>query len=81
MREVEFYNCQFESLECLECNFGQASFSQCRFEQSEFQGCDLSGLRGLNNLTGVSMAANDLIPLAVALARALGIGLIPDGQS
>lgn len=77
LREVEFYNCQFESLECLECHFGRACFSQCRFEQSEFRGCDLTGLRGLANLSGVRMAAEDLLGIATALAAELGIGLIP----
>lgn len=77
LREVEFYDCQFESLECLDCHFGNASFSNCRFEQSEFQNCDLTGLRGLANLSGTRMGADDLIAIAGDLARELGIGLIP----
>jgi len=76
LREVEFYACHFESLECLECDLSQASFHQCRFEQSQFRGCNLTGLRGLSNLKGVSMAASDLMAIAIDLGREMGIGVI-----
>lgn len=81
LREVEFYDCQFESLECLGCNFGRASFLNCRFQQGEFLNCDLTGLRGLAHLQGVRMGAHDLVAIATALGRELGIELIPEMEN
>jgi len=77
LREAEFYGCQFESLQMLNCDLGRCAFTNCRFEICEFQGCDLNGLRGLGNLSGVRMQAEDLVAVAVALAGELGIGVTP----
>ena len=73
LREAEFHDCQFESVQWLDCDLGRASFHQDRFVSSEFRRCLMAGFRGLSNLRGAAMELDDMLVLADALALELGI--------
>jgi len=62
----------------VECHLGRASFSNCKFELCQLRRCDLTDLRGLAELRGVTMGADDVVAIAGALAYELGIGLIAE---
>lgn len=60
------------------CDMSAVQFSQAEFERSGFRDCQLRGLAGLEFLKGTSLTWSDLMELAPAMAKHLGIGLIED---
>lgn len=90
LRDVTFVDCKLD-----DANFRLAKLQRVRFDASVLAGADMSnakcaavdlrgarldGLRGVASLAGATIGPDQLVGLAPALAQALGLRVLADGQ-
>jgi uncharacterized protein YjbI with pentapeptide repeats len=78
LREADFTGVRGESVRFHDCDLRGATFGHAQFTSSEFRRCRMDDIEGIQGLRGTSLELEQLVTLAPALARALGLGLIAD---
>jgi len=73
IRDADFLNGSFEDVAFVECDLSRSTFARLRIGASQMRGCRMTGLRGLNQLKGITMAWNDILENAELFAAELGI--------
>jgi uncharacterized protein YjbI with pentapeptide repeats len=76
MREADFSGMRGEHVRFLDCDLRGATFRDAELTGSELRRCRLDGIEGVEGLRGAALELEELVGLAPALARALGIGLL-----
>lgn len=85
LQRVAFDNCELVDSDFIEAdlssvmfsssNLSGAEMSQSRHDMTRFKDCDLNRLRGVASLRGAEMIWSDMLQLAPAFARAVGVEL------
>jgi uncharacterized protein YjbI with pentapeptide repeats len=78
LREADFMGVRGDWVRFHDCDLRGASFRHANFTNSEFRRCRMEDIEGIEGLRGTSMDLEQMLTLAPALARALGVGLIVD---
>ncbi len=73
MREADFYGAKLTGVVFENCDLDGAVFDAANFENVRFPGSNLSGIKGVLSMHGVSIDAVQLVVLAPILASELGI--------
>jgi uncharacterized protein YjbI with pentapeptide repeats len=76
MEECDFYAARLSDVLFERCTLRQATFSAVTLARVELRGCDLSGLRGAEHLSGARLPFQDALENATLFATALGIELV-----
>jgi uncharacterized protein YjbI with pentapeptide repeats len=78
LRDANFIDTDFKFVRFVNCKLERATFSKTKFLSSSFRRCDLSGVRGIENLRGASMGISDIVSSAMLFAHELGITSLGD---
>ena len=73
MRDVDLSSATLVSVLFDGCDLTQVDLTKTTFQSCAMHGCTLEDARGLSSLAGVSMSLTDVIELAPAFARAVGV--------
>jgi uncharacterized protein YjbI with pentapeptide repeats len=76
LREADFMGLRGEWVRFHDCDLRGAGFQHAEFAHSEFRRCRMEGIDGVEGLRGTAMELDQLVTLAPALARALGVGVV-----
>ena len=76
LREVDLMGMRGEWVRFHDCDLRGASFRHAELTHSEFRRCRLDDIEGIEGLRGTSMELEQMLTLAPALARALGVSLL-----
>lgn len=77
LREADFSGMRGEFLRFADCDLRGASFRHAELAGCELRRCRLDDIEGVEGLRGASLEVDQLIDLAPALARAMGIRVLP----
>jgi uncharacterized protein YjbI with pentapeptide repeats len=78
LREADFMGVRGAVVRFHDCDLRGANFRHAELTRSEFRRCRMDDIEGIEGLRGTSMELEQMVSLAPALARALGVGLIAD---
>jgi uncharacterized protein YjbI with pentapeptide repeats len=78
LREADFANARLIRVRFKNCDLSQADFGGAELQRCEMVGCTLEGVKGVPNLSGVSMPWDDIVAAAAVFAGALGIQQLGD---
>lgn len=78
LREADFMGVRGQAVRFHDCDLRGANFGHAELTRSEFRRCRLDDIEGIEGLRGTSMELEQMLTLAPALARALGVGLLED---
>jgi uncharacterized protein YjbI with pentapeptide repeats len=76
LREADFSGMRGEVVRFTGCDLRGASFRHAELAGCEVRRCRLDDIEGVEGLRGASLEVDQLIDLAPALARAMGIGVL-----
>lgn len=76
LREADFMGLRGDSVRFHDCDLRGATFHHAHFTSSEFRRCTMDDIEGIEGLRGTAMELEQMLTLAPALARALGVSLI-----
>jgi uncharacterized protein YjbI with pentapeptide repeats len=76
LEEADLYGAQLKDVLFERCVLREATLSAATLERCELRGCDLTALRGAEQLRGVRMPWNDVLANAPLFAIALGVDLV-----
>ena len=78
MAASDFYEAQFDSVMFAGCDLAETILTGATFAGSEMRGCDLSGVKSPERLTGVRMPWMDVMRMAGELASGIGIEILEE---
>jgi uncharacterized protein YjbI with pentapeptide repeats len=78
LREADFSGMRGERVRFADCDLRGASFRHAELAGCELRRCRLDDIEGVEGLRGASLEVGQLIDLAPALARAMGIGVVSE---
>jgi uncharacterized protein YjbI with pentapeptide repeats len=78
LREADFMGLRGDWVRFHDCDLRGASFVHAQFTNSEFRRCRMDDIDGVEGLRGTSMELEQMLTLAPALARALGVSLVDE---
>jgi len=78
LREADFSGMRGEFVRFIGCDLRGASFRHAELAGSALRRCRLDGIEGVEGLRGASLELGQIIDLAPALARAMGIGVLAE---
>ncbi|HXW82216.1 MAG TPA: pentapeptide repeat-containing protein [Acidimicrobiales bacterium] len=76
--ETDFLECQLESVRFERCDLSRADFRGARMQRCELCRNNLTDLQGIANLKGAAMEWPDIVEMAGAFARTIGIGVLDE---
>jgi uncharacterized protein YjbI with pentapeptide repeats len=77
LREASFMNARLEGVSFIDCQLEGADFRGATVKSSLMRGSSLESVIGVESLRGLTMAWNDVLASAAALAGAAGIEIEP----
>jgi uncharacterized protein YjbI with pentapeptide repeats len=78
LREADFMGLRGDWVRFHDCDLRGAGFAHAQFTNSEFRRCRMDDVEGIEGLRGTAMELEQMLTLAPALARALGVSLIDE---
>jgi uncharacterized protein YjbI with pentapeptide repeats len=78
LREADFMGLRGDWVRFHDCDLRGAGFAHAQFTSSEFRRCRMDDVEGVEGLRGTAMELEQMLTLAPALARALGVSLIDE---
>ena len=78
LREADFTGMRGEAVRFTDCDLRGASFRDAELAACELRRCRLDDIEGVEGLRGASLELDQLIDLAPALARSMGIGVLSE---
>ncbi len=78
LREADFMGLRGDWVRFHDCDLRGASFVHAQFTSSELLRCRMDDIEGVEGLRGTSMELEQMLTLAPALARALGVSLLDE---
>ncbi len=75
LREADFYDVRLSMAAFYDCDLRSAAFRDCRFADVDLHGSRLDDLREVRDLAGVSLAGDQVLPVALALLAAQHIAV------
>ena len=78
LREADFAGMRGEFVRFTDCDLRGASFRHAELSGAELRRCRLDDIEGVDGLRGASLEIDQVIDLAPALARAMGIGVLSE---
>jgi uncharacterized protein YjbI with pentapeptide repeats len=78
LREADFTGVRGQVVRFADCDLRGASFRHAELAGCELRRCRLDDIEGVEGLRGASLELDQLIDLAPALARSMGIGVLPE---
>lgn len=78
--EADFYGSKLTSVAFEQCSLVRVSFEAGTFSRCEIRGCDLTELRGAEQLAGVRMRLPEVMQIAGALAESRGISILRESD-
>ncbi|MGH3138208.1 MAG: pentapeptide repeat-containing protein [Gaiellales bacterium] len=76
LREADFTGVRGEWVRFHDCDLRGAGFSHAELTRSEFRRCRMDDIEGIEGLRGTAMELEQMLALAPAMARALGVRLL-----
>jgi len=76
LREADFMGLRGDWVRFHDCDLRGAGFAHAQFTNSEFRRCRMDDVEGIEGLRGTAMELEQMLTLAPALARALGVSLV-----
>lgn len=81
LREADFMGLRGDWVRFHDCDLRGANFHHAEFTSSEFRRCRMDDIEGIEGLRGTSMELEQMLTLAPAMARALGVRLLADWRT
>jgi len=78
LREADFTGLRGDWVRFHDCDLRGAGFGHAEFSRSELRRCRMDDVEGVEGLRGTSMELEQMLTLAPAMARALGVALIAE---
>ena len=78
LREADFAGMRGVAVRFADCDLRGASFRHAELARCELRRCRLDDIEGVEGLRGASLELEQLIELAPALARSMGIGVLSE---